>query len=547
MKEKVKNPTHPLPEKAKLNIRSIGFRLPVFIMVLLALSLLGSTLFNSLQSNKTLTEQSQDRFASQSEGIAKEIQFYLEGSVEALQALATNGVVINTLENNRYQSAEGTPLSQEQILTQIQTLDTQWRNAGENDPLIDRTIADSKEINVLAYQLYNFSEALPDHVEVFVTDAYGATLGSNSRLSDYYQADEDWWQAAYNSGQGGTYISDMEFDDSAQVNSVQIAVPIYSESDKILGVIRTTLNTNALQDVISSHSFGQTGYAELFTSTGAEQLSGHLKSNISTGLPEATLQSFVSTEKGTSTATDEAGTPLFYSFSRVKVTDTAPNWILLVRQDTSETLQASRQSLRNGLLAMLIALVLAAILAYALSQSITRPLAELSGVATSLGQGNLSIVSNVKSKDELGHLSQALNNAIVQLREANQRQEIEIERGKQLQQNIGNFLETAMDIAQGDLTKRGKVSEDALGNVVDAINLMVEEIGYTLKDAQQATQSVSKGAGDMFITADLIAQSAERQSQEAQKARVEVESISNSIATNGSNGQLPRQMPLSVP
>ncbi len=533
MNDKTKlNPAKLLPQKAKLNTRSIGFRLPILIMSLVALSLLGSTVFSALQSNRILTAQANERFARQAEGLSNEIRFYLEGSLEALQALAVSERIIESLENNKYLTAEGTPLTQEQILAQIQNLDTQWRNAGDNDPLIARTIADSEETNVLAHQLYNFSEALPDHIEIFVTDSYGATLASNSRLSDYYQADEDWWQSAYNSGQGNIYISDIEFDDSAQANSIQMAIPVRDdESGNIVGIIRTTLDATALQGVIDDQSFGQTGHAELFTSTGEEQLDGRSESTVGTGeLPAATVQSFVSTDTGTSIATDEAGKSLFYSFSRVKVTDTSPNWILLIRQDTFEALQAARQSLRNGLLAMLIALAASAALAYLLSRSITRPLAELSSVATSLGQGNLSVVSNVKSNDELGLLSQALNNSIVQLRDANQRQEVEIERGKQLQTNIGNFLETAMDIAQGDLTKRGKVSEDALGNVVDAINLMVEEIGYTLKDAQQATQSVNKGAGDMFATADLIAQSAQHQSREAQKARVEVEGISNSIA-----------------
>ena len=47
---------------------------------------------------------------------------------------------------------------------------------------------------------------------------------------------------------------------------------------------------------------------------------------------------------------------------------------------------------------------------------------------------------------------------------------------EELQENIIKFLDTAMEVSQGDLTKRGEVTSDVLGNVVDAINLMVAEM-----------------------------------------------------------------------
>ena len=51
---------------------------------------------------------------------------------------------------------------------------------------------------------------------------------------------------------------------------------------------------------------------------------------------------------------------------------------------------------------------------------------------------------------------------------------------QRLQSNIGEFLDVTMVIADGDLTKRGKVTEDVLGNVVDSINLMTDELASVL-------------------------------------------------------------------
>jgi twitching motility protein PilJ len=200
-----------------------------------------------------------------------------------------------------------------------------------------------------------------------------------------------------------------------------------------------------------------------------------------------------------------------------------------------------RQNTLYTLLGIAGALLLAFALIAFITRQITRPLTELGRVSELVGRGDLSQVANVESRDEIGTLASSFNNAIVQLRDANARQDIELQRSQQLQNNIGEFLNVAMDIAQGDFTKRGQVSEDALGNVVDAINFMTEELGYVLKDVQNATESVTQGATDMFGTADSIARNAQAQAQEAQKARSEVQVVTSSIRqmaqTAGSSAQ----------
>ena len=110
-------------------------------------------------------------------------------------------------------------------------------------------------------------------------------------------------------------------------------------------------------------------------------------------------------------------------------------------------------------------------------------------------------------------------------------EELERERREreELQTNVGAFLDVAMDIAEGDFTKRGNVSEDVLGNVVDAINLMVEEVAYLLGQTRDAALSVNEGASEMIATTESIAQSAQRQAAEAERARAETEQVTDSI------------------
>jgi twitching motility protein PilJ len=203
--------------------------------------------------------------------------------------------------------------------------------------------------------------------------------------------------------------------------------------------------------------------------------------------------------------------------------------ITVLEQRLQERIQGLQGQNWLTLIGVGVAFLVAFAIIFFITRQITRPLSELGNVSDSLARGDLSQLANIESRDEIGRLAKSFNNAVLQLREANARQEAEIARGKQLQANIGEFLNVAMDIAQGDFTKRGQVSEDALGNVVDAINFMTEELGYLLKDVQNATQSVNQGATEMFGTADTIAQSAQVQAQEAQKAREDVQGIRSTM------------------
>ena len=172
------------------------------------------------------------------------------------------------------------------------------------------------------------------------------------------------------------------------------------------------------------------------------------------------------------------------------------------------------------------------LLAYIVSRSITNPIGKLVAVSQRIGKGDLSELVKINAKNELGLLGQSLDNTIVQLRgKVQSEEELERERREreELQANVSAFLDVAMDIAEGDFTKRGNVTEDVLGNIVDAINLMVEEVAYLLTQTQDAAQSVNQGASEMIATTESIAQNAQRQAAEAERARTETEQVTASI------------------
>ena len=166
------------------------------------------------------------------------------------------------------------------------------------------------------------------------------------------------------------------------------------------------------------------------------------------------------------------------------------------------------------------------------ARRITRPMSALMSGAERVGRGDLSQLVPVTSRDEIGQMAVTFNDSIVRLRALVQTEadrDEERRKREDLQQNIIKFLDTAVEIGKGDFTRRGEVTWDVLGNVVDAINLMVEEIGSLVGDVRKTALQVAAGSRDTIkITGDL-AEAAQTQSADANHVTQSVTDVTVSV------------------
>jgi methyl-accepting chemotaxis protein len=187
----------------------------------------------------------------------------------------------------------------------------------------------------------------------------------------------------------------------------------------------------------------------------------------------------------------------------------------------------------NSLLLTFSAIAGVAVLAGVIfARRITRPMSALMSGAERVGRGDLSQLVPVTSRDEIGQMAVTFNDSIVRLRAVVQTEadrDEERRKREDLQQNIIKFLDTAVEIGKGDFTRRGEVTWDVLGNVVDAINLMVEEIGSLVGDVRKTALQVAAGSRDTIkITGDL-AEAAQTQSADANRVTQSVTDVTVSV------------------
>jgi twitching motility protein PilJ len=166
------------------------------------------------------------------------------------------------------------------------------------------------------------------------------------------------------------------------------------------------------------------------------------------------------------------------------------------------------------------------------AQRLTRPLAPIVRVAERVGRGDLSETVEVGSQDEIGRLAHTLNDTVLRLRAqltTETERDGERRQREELQTNILAFLDVTTEIAQGDLSRRGRVTPDVLGNVVDSINVMVEEIAAILADVRHAALRVAASANDLTGATDQMAGGAQVQARELITISQMMETLSRSV------------------
>lgn len=430
----------------------------------------------TLSVRNTLQENVGQQFADLAdEQLAIIDTFFLE-KVSQLQVLRLNDLIRQTVEerNKIYAGSE------EDILTEIIALDEYWLTAPDDDPLVVRAMTLDEEINRANDELTDFLAQLSDHTEVFITDRYGALVSSTGRTSDYYQADEAWWQAAWNDGEGALYISQPEYDESADVVAILVAMPIYDEERQtIIGVLRSTLIVDSLYELLAQTTVGETGHVVLWDQDGQVLFDPRVESTNSAGLPKESLASFIGDNPAvihqsesdlfdtiidqygqeivighaslTFRTTREGQAPTAYTTDlKREVLDAVAGlgWTAVVRQDTSEAFAAVEQATRTILVVAVLVVILAVGGAFGFSQVLVRPILNLTTAAEKFGAGELDVQAVVASEDEIGVLAAAFNAMAAQVRglvESLERRVADRTQALETSTEVGRRLSTILD------------------------------------------------------------------------------------------------------
>jgi hypothetical protein len=135
----------------------------------------------------------------------------------------------------------------------VQGIESEWQTITVDDSRLLRGILENEASVFL--RLYN--SVVAAFREILITDSYGRLVAASNKASDYFQADEQWWRIAYLEGDGQRYVSDIHFDESAQVDCIEIAEPIRSrETGEVIGIIKAIVDSDAVFALLETIQLG---------------------------------------------------------------------------------------------------------------------------------------------------------------------------------------------------------------------------------------------------------------------------------------------------
>jgi len=174
--------------------------------------------------------------------IDKEVDFdKISFEVAGIEELIENSDIRQALIDSNSKFAKF-----EDPYSMIEQKDNEWtaKDFEELTPfmteLIENEISDQLRAHAIKYKESLGYDVYP---EIFVTNSFGANIAQTGKTSDYKQNDEIWWIRAQHDK---LYISEIHYDESADVYSADISLRIDDERGGFLGVIKAVTNVDQI-------------------------------------------------------------------------------------------------------------------------------------------------------------------------------------------------------------------------------------------------------------------------------------------------------------
>lgn len=421
---------------------------------LLLLSLLPLALI-SLLTDRVAEDALEQLIVRDFQSLAREkadgIGRLFDARINEVRLLARHPSIIAAVQdsNSLYQGR-----NEKEVMDKIHRLDKAWIASKGNTELA-KTIAS----NELSHLLESIQAQRPNvYGEMFVTDNRGATVAMTKTLSDYYQADEYWWQTGNTYVESGAFLDDRGYDESVGSIVIGVVVPVLYDGE-VIGVFKINFRVKTILDIVSGEGLDQ-GYMLLLARSDGSVISSS-DENHPKRLETSELQVMNARRVGIwqseahGKKTLAAYYPMKHTFSTRHTkgaiigvageTTVVKTWYVIYEVD-HELAFASLQKLRETAIIMAIgALALAILMGYLLSRAIFRPLSILKNGTEIIGSGNLAHHITLKGKDEFGALAHSFNGMSKKLQETlASRDELnqEIAERKTAQRHLSRFKNT---------------------------------------------------------------------------------------------------------
>lgn len=284
-------------------------------------------------------------FRTIAEFTASEIGMFFHERILAAGTLAADPLIVETVKqaNARYAG-----LSEAAVTDRINQIERDW-NQPKGDAAVRAVLG-----NPAARLMMKWRDRDRRFLRLTLTDRYGAVVAATHKTLDYYQADEDFWQAIHAQGRGAVHITDVLYDDVTKSYYVGLGVPVMEEeSNAFIGALDALIEVSSLFPLLHRLDLGPTSRMILAKNDGTviHAPNVNLAMNVKSAEFFAAQESMASGPSrwpGYVIAPLPGGEPVIIGYGSPGLEESFPNlnWRVLVAQNTRDAFAPTRGVLR---------------------------------------------------------------------------------------------------------------------------------------------------------------------------------------------------------
>ena len=442
-------------------------------MVLVGLLPLALSLFLTyVEERRALREITGSNFKGIAVEVARKIETQIMRGINEAQQLATIPFIRAAVKeaNRSYEGRES-----EKIKAFIEEWKERWRarkNPHEFPAFVNRIATN--------YLVDWHAVRKSDYLGILVTDNQGALVLSSLPQVRFYHGDTEWWEAAFQQGQGQIYVSDLTFDPSFGTHVLNVAVPIFDQGrHQALGTVSIVLRRDSLFRSISEVTAGVTGHAMLIDVDGTPLICPVLSLEQHTANPAMVTAineeraGWVHVTQDTHGARDS-----LVGYAHLRIPETLATesfrgrqWLTIVRQNPQETYAPLRQLLVKVAMYGVVVLGILWLAGLVVARKLVSPIQTLHEGVQRIGAGNWDHPLVLKTGDEIEALSHAFNKMAVNLKQSFSQLNTQMAEIRLLEERYRDLIENSPEMIH---------QIDKTGRVFNLNQTELEKLGFTL-------------------------------------------------------------------
>ena len=389
--------------------------------------------------------------------VSRHISMIIDNEIHEIETHINSVLIRDAIieANQKYNS-----MKKEDIEYSLKGLDQKWLSSN-NMSFLEKYLD-----NDVSYNLRDLLSGYKNIEEIFITDRYGGLVAASSKTSDFYQADEGWWQKAFFYGKGRVYVSGLTLDMSSMILGLTIAIPIRDKYNSLIGVCKAVVDINKFFKHLEL--FGVIGKEHIMITDQSGRLIFHpgYKALTVDIFEEEDYKRFISNKKGWGilSKTYIHNNEQFLAFSAINhpiLLENKVYWHVFLAKNKKDVFSPAK-----GLVPLLgtitnILLIVLIVLGFLLGKGLVKPIEKLDKAIKNVSNGNLECNIDVKTGDEIEDLANSFKLMVSQL----EKRELELEEEKLYKEQIINSMSDSLIVVNSDATIRdvNKATSNLLG------------------------------------------------------------------------------------